>query len=131
MEICGILKHASLIESFAIGKLSTQSYAEIDPSFVNNHEDEITKTWTILNNQGVHHELIFNQIPDHPLIISGWPCLEAYYSLPTDVIVEVEFATILRDYGYEYVTLCGDSGKMKTMALLNIEDAYRTKIAYG
>lgn len=58
---------------------------------VNNHKADITKTWTILNNQGVHHELIFNKIPDHPLIISGWPCLEAYYSLPTDVVVEVGY----------------------------------------
>lgn len=34
-----------------------QSYVDFDPSFVNNHEAEITKTWTILNNQGIHHEL--------------------------------------------------------------------------
>lgn len=48
-----------------------QSYAEIDPSFVNNYEVEIKKTWTILNNQGVQHELIFNKDPDHPLVVSG------------------------------------------------------------
>lgn len=45
--------------------------------------------------------------------------------------LQVDFATILRDYDYEYVTLYSDSGKTKTMTLLNIEDAYRTKIAYG
>lgn len=41
-----------------------------------------------MNNQGVHHEIIFNKVGEHPMIISEWPFLEEYYSLPCEVVVE-------------------------------------------
>ncbi|XP_058758398.1 uncharacterized protein LOC131631641 [Vicia villosa] len=140
-----------------------------------------------MNNHGVHHDLIYNQIEMHPLILSGWPCMESYYSLPSDVVLTVgyygnnnysilsisevdrhrdlprfhsrnvfykeihffdvdllpfsvdlpklklpeEFATVLKDNGYEDVVLCGDNGKNKLMSPLKIEDPRRTKLGYG
>ncbi|CAI8598029.1 unnamed protein product [Vicia faba] len=89
MEICGILKHIENIDCFPIAKLSSQSNPEIDPRFVKFYGDEITKSWTVLNNQGVHHEPIINKVSIHPLVISGWSCLEAYYNLPKEVVATV------------------------------------------
>ncbi|KAL5065188.1 hypothetical protein RYX36_026925 [Vicia faba] len=68
-----------------------QMYAKIDPEFMRNYNDELSKSWTMLNNQGVHQEVIFNKVRDHPMIISEWPLLEAYYDLPSEVIVEVGY----------------------------------------
>src|SRR4051812_44164568 len=44
-----------------------------------------------MNNQGVHHDIIYNQIEIHPLVISGWPCMESYYNLPSDVVVRIGY----------------------------------------
>ncbi|KAL5075202.1 hypothetical protein RYX36_014186 [Vicia faba] len=44
-----------------------------------------------MNNQGVHHELIFNRLELHPIIISGWPCMESYYNLPSEVVQTVGY----------------------------------------
>ncbi|KAL5062436.1 hypothetical protein RYX36_024173 [Vicia faba] len=66
-------------------------YAEIDPEFIRNHSDELRKSWTMLNNQGVHQKVIFNQVGDHPIIISGCQFLEAYYNLPSEVVIEVGY----------------------------------------
>ncbi|KAL5098981.1 hypothetical protein RYX36_003308, partial [Vicia faba] len=63
-------------------------YAKIDPEFMRNYKNELSKSWTILKNQGVHQEVIFNKVRDHPMIISGRPLLEAYYNLPSEFIVK-------------------------------------------
>ncbi|CAI8598871.1 unnamed protein product [Vicia faba] len=39
-----------------------------------------------MNDQVVHHKLIFNRLELHPIIISGWPCMESYYNLPSEVV---------------------------------------------
>ncbi|XP_058776872.1 uncharacterized protein LOC131651222 [Vicia villosa] len=91
MELCGDLMHSEMICSFVIAKVASQLYPEIDPAFIERNGDEISKSWTILNNQGVHHELIYNQKSFHPLIISGWPCLQCYYDLPADVVLKVGY----------------------------------------
>lgn len=44
--------------------------------------------------------------------------------------MQVDFASILKEYDYEDLIMCGDNGKTKIMTLLNIEDPYRTKLAY-
>ncbi|XP_058784055.1 uncharacterized protein LOC131658820 [Vicia villosa] len=91
MELCGILKHLEMKDYFMIAKISSQSFPEIQPSFVKNSGNEICKSWTIMNNQGVHHELIYNQIEMHPLVLSGWPCMESYYNLPSDVVLTIGY----------------------------------------
>ncbi|XP_058748784.1 uncharacterized protein LOC131621751 [Vicia villosa] len=187
MELCGDLQHSELIAYFDIAKISSQPYPEIQPSFVEKNKDEISKCWTVMNNQGVHHDIIYNQIEIHPLVISGWPCMELYYNLPSDVVMTVgyygnnnfgilsfkevvtpedlprfhsrclfkrdifffdmdffpfsvdrpklklheDFALFLGDYGYEFIVLCGDNGKNKTMSPLNLSDPRRTKLGYG
>lgn len=45
--------------------------------------------------------------------------------------LHVEFATMLRDYDYEYLTLYGDNQKTIMVTVLNIGDPYRTKLAYN
>ncbi|KAL5058889.1 hypothetical protein RYX36_030493 [Vicia faba] len=66
-------------------------YAEIDPEFVRNYSEELNKTWTVMNNQCVHQEMIFNKVRMNPMIISGWPLLEAYYDPLCDVVIEVGY----------------------------------------
>ncbi|XP_058776832.1 uncharacterized protein LOC131651184 [Vicia villosa] len=91
MELCGNLQHSEVISYFDIAKISSQRYPEIQPSFVEDHKEEISKCWTVMNNQGVHHELIYNQVHLQPLVISGWVCMESYYNLPSDVVVRVGY----------------------------------------
>ena len=67
--------------------LHFQKFAEVDEMFLKVFGDELSDRWTILNNQGIHHELIYNAQPVHPLVISGWSSLEGYYNLPNDVVV--------------------------------------------
>ncbi|KAL5065472.1 hypothetical protein RYX36_027209 [Vicia faba] len=85
-----ILQHiVSMNESLTFQVL--HMYAEIDPEFMRKYNDELSKSWTMLNNQGVHQEVIFNKVRDHPMIMSGWPFLEAYYDLPYEFIVEIGY----------------------------------------
>ncbi|KAL5067597.1 hypothetical protein RYX36_018484, partial [Vicia faba] len=65
-------------------------YAEIDPEFVRNYSEDLSKTWTVMN-QCVHQEMIFKKVRNHPMIISWWPLLEACYDLSCDVVVEVGY----------------------------------------
>ncbi|KAL5097743.1 hypothetical protein RYX36_002070 [Vicia faba] len=60
-----------------------------DHEFMRKYNDELRKSGTVLNNQGVHQKVIFNKVRDHPMIISGWPLLKAYYNLPFEVVVEI------------------------------------------
>ncbi|XP_058751249.1 uncharacterized protein LOC131624318 [Vicia villosa] len=91
MDLCGILKHSEMKDYFMVAKISSQSYPEIQPSFVKAYGQELTKCWTIMNNQGLHVELIYNQIEMHPLVLSGWPCLESYYNLPSEVVLTIGY----------------------------------------
>ncbi|KAL5059194.1 hypothetical protein RYX36_030798 [Vicia faba] len=105
--------------------------SEIDPEFVRNYNDELSKSWTMLNKHGVHQEMIFNKVRDHPMIIRRWPLLEAYHDLPSEVVVEVHTTKILRNYGYEGLILCGDSDMPKMMKLFNVDDPYNTELGPG
>ncbi|XP_058724558.1 uncharacterized protein LOC131596022 [Vicia villosa] len=91
MASMGKLSHFDLEYSFTIAKLSEQKYAEIDPKFICRFGNNITKTWTILNNQGVHHVLIYNKDEIHPLIISGWKDAEDFYNCPVNAVLEVGY----------------------------------------
>ncbi|XP_058767571.1 uncharacterized protein LOC131641284 [Vicia villosa] len=91
MALMGKLSHNELEYSFTIAKLSEQKFAEIDPKFICRFGNNITKTWTILNNQGVHHVLIYNKDEIHPLIISGWKDVEDFYNCPSNAVLEVGY----------------------------------------
>ncbi|CAI8610303.1 unnamed protein product [Vicia faba] len=62
-------------------------FPKIDQVFVKTNMADLTKTWTIMNNEGVHHTIVFNKNLDHPVIVSGWKVLESYYNLPPDMVV--------------------------------------------
>lgn len=59
--------------------------------FITNYIVELSKTWTTLNNHGIHHTIVYNKVEDHPLVISGWKVLENYYNFPEDVVVVVGY----------------------------------------
>ncbi|KAL5078855.1 hypothetical protein RYX36_007276 [Vicia faba] len=44
---------------------------------------------------------------------------------------QVHTATILRNYGYEGLILCGDSGMLKTMKFFNVDDPYNIELGPG
>ncbi|KAL5081052.1 hypothetical protein RYX36_009473 [Vicia faba] len=83
-------------------------YAEIDPKFVRNYNEELNKTWTVMNNQCVHQEMIFNKVRNHPMKL------------------QVHTAIRLKNYGYEGLVLCRDNDMSKTMKLFNVDDPYNT-----
>lgn len=51
-------------------------------------------------------------------------CIACEYKL------QVNFVSILKEYDYEDLILGGDNIKTLIMTLLNIQDPYRTKLAY-
>lgn len=55
------------------------------------YQNRMNKTWTFLNNYGIHHFTTYNKDNVHPLIISDWTCIVQYYNLHDNVVVEVGY----------------------------------------
>ncbi|KAL5079253.1 hypothetical protein RYX36_007674 [Vicia faba] len=91
MTRSGKLVQSELVDTLAIAKLSFQYFLEIEPLFVRSHMTDLGKTWRILNNEGTHHDIIFNKNEDLPLVIGGWTELQKYYTLPNDVVIIVSY----------------------------------------
>lgn len=59
--------------------------------FARSHITDLGRTWRILNNDDTHHDVVFNEKEELPLVIGGWMELENYYALPNDVVAVVAY----------------------------------------
>ncbi|KAL5061480.1 hypothetical protein RYX36_023217 [Vicia faba] len=66
-------------------------YVDISFDSERTYLSELGNNWKIVNNDDIHHEIVFNEDEDLPLVVSGWKEIEEFYGLPNHVFVVMSY----------------------------------------